>query len=425
MLGLAKRRSLCPEGQGLLPVQHARALLIKHDATVARIHAMVGVPAKHWQLLYEGLFAAFAEYVQEIPARSTFDHVGSRTILRHALETVEVALKIRRGYVLPPGREPEAVANKQDVWTYAVVLAAWLRNTGEALLEQRVTLHDRVRRPMEVWIPWAGPMNQSGGAFYRVDSCPSTATDLAQLGLPLLVAHVVPVDGLRWLAAHEDALVACLHTLGGFAPGASVIREIVSRTMHPSDAKSAPEDLESPLENNLNSDRGTAAPPAKSTRQEFPTPTVEPRTAVAEREGKDVSRLGTDEADGQRTAATGDHQARDSGEAFLEWLRNGIRSGVLTVNAPKGHLHMVEAGLLLASPGVFRAFAGDNWREVQKRFLKRRLTERTPNGENIFYYQLCDDRVRETVKGVLIRNPHEKLGVSLPAADSRLVPKRG
>jgi hypothetical protein len=219
--------------------------------------------------------------------------------------------------------------------------------------------------------------------------------------------------------------VACLGTIGGFAAGASVIREIVSRALHPSGTKSCPEELESPLENNPNSDPDTAAPPAKSTRQEFPMPTVELRTAVADREGNDASRLGTDEADRQRSAPTRDHQNHDPGEAFLEWLRNGISSGVLSVNAPTGHLHVVDAGLLLASPGVFRAFAGDNWREVQKRFLKRRLTERTPNGENIFHYRRRDDRVRDTVKGVLIRNPQERLGVSLPAADSRLVPKRG
>jgi hypothetical protein len=69
---------------------------------------------------------------------------------------------------------------------------------------------------------------------------------------------------------------------------------------------------------------------------------------------------------------------------------------------------------------VFQAFAGDKWREVQKRFLRRKLSDKTAAGENFFHYVLETDRGKKTIKGVLIRNAEAKLAVKLPTTNSKL-----
>jgi hypothetical protein len=40
----------------------------------------------------------------------------------------------------------------------------------------------------------------------------------------------------------------------------------------------------------------------------------------------------------------------------MEWVRQGIADGTLPVNVRGALVHGVEDGLLLASPGIFRAF---------------------------------------------------------------------
>ncbi len=85
---------------------------------------------------------------------------------------------------------------------------------------------------------------------------------------------------------------------------------------------------------------------------------------------------------------------------------------------------MVQEGLLLVSPAVFRLFGKDNWLKAQKYFLKLKMTARTSNGENIFHYDVNGDRSKKTVKGILINNPTEKLNVSLPEPNSLLSVKK-
>lgn len=422
MLGFAKRQPRYAEPEDLLPVRRDGALLLEHDRRLVRIRSMVGVPARHWRLLYEALFAAYAQYVQQIPETSHTREPG--TLLRHALETVEQALKIRRGYVLPPGKEPEVVANEQDVWTYAVATAALLQRTGNALLSQRVTLYNRNRRPVNVWSPWTGPMAGCGIAYYRVELRPSAASDLTRLALPLLVPHIVPADGLRWLAGHEDALAALLATISGHAPDATVIAEIIRKASPPSHAESVPEEPQWHTPAALQGESsGTADWSENRALQEQSDAAPQPETTLSAEGGAvDPDDTDADDDDPPRTGLRTDGQADDVGDAFLQWLSNGITSGALAVNSPKAHLHVVDAGLLLASPAVFRAFSADNWREVQKRFLKQKLTAKAAGGENVFRYRQAGNKGRKTIKGMLIRNPEKRLGMALPAVNPQLVP---
>ena len=113
-------------------------------------------------------------------------------------------------------------------------------------------------------------------------------------------------------------------------------------------------------------------------------------------------------------------KAVDAGEPFLPWLVDGLSSGVLAINTAKAQVHVVDEGLLLVSPAIFRVFADEHWRDAQKHFLKRKLSDKTARGENVFHYAVDGDGDRKTIKGLLIRNPEAKLGIALPSANGLL-----
>lgn len=88
-------------------------------------------------------------------------------------------------------------------------------------------------------------------------------------------------------------------------------------------------------------------------------------------------------------------------------------------------MHVVDEGLLLVSPAIFCVFADDEWRDAQKRFLKRKLSTKTACGENIFHYAVDRDSGQKIIKCLLIRNPEAKLGLALPNANGLLSRKSG
>ena len=68
------------------------------------------------------------------------------------------------------------------------------------------------------------------------------------------------------------------------------------------------------------------------------------------------------------------------GEMFIEWLRQGIKSGAIAVNAPGAKVHMVGEGVLVVSPGAFKDFDAGHWQVVQSDLLA--MGVHTPRGDN-------------------------------------------
>lgn len=528
---LTTRPPTAGDDSGVLPVQCGRTLLAEHIARLHRIRTLIGVPQQHWQYLYQTLFMAFAETVQRLPASEAHHHCEPGGLLRHALEVTEIALKIRRGYVLPPDTEPEVVVEEQEVWTYAVATAALLHDVGKALVDQSIQLLGRDGARIGDWSPWVGPMTETGSTHYRIEFRRGHAHRLHEAVTPLLAPGIVPNDGLRWLGNHQDALAAWLSAIGGHTPGSTVIADIVNaadqrsvardlsgerRQLPTANAKPLAERLLTALRQLVDSgalpvnrqgaaaftdDRalwlvskrgldairealqGQGGVPARNDRlmdelqqRGFAVPSAEQRAVwrceVQIGDGADrwcqtltllcipIDRLWPDPAarpatadvsvreieaevpppeDAASTAAltradqsaatdcevapTPDDDATDcddAGEAFLPWLVAGLKSGSLAINTAKARVHVVDEGLLLVSPAIFRVFADEDWREAQKQFLKRKLTAKTARGENIFHYTVDSDSGPKTVKGVLVRNPEAKLELELPAANALL-----
>jgi hypothetical protein len=101
---------------------------------------------------------------------------------------------------------------------------------------------------------------------------------------------------------------------------------------------------------------------------------------------------------------------------FMEWLRRGLADGSLVVNARGALVHGVEDGLLLVSPGIFRAFiqqdgaSGSEPRAAAKRLqrevLRAKWHLRTDGGVNLHGYAWKQDGcVAARLHGIIVLSP--------------------
>ncbi|MEC9364760.1 MAG: MobH family relaxase [Pseudomonadota bacterium] len=204
----------------LTPVLDAATLLAAHQPTLQRIRQQVGVPLAHWNALYAPLLQQYATFVQQLPASEAHHHRQPGGLLAHGLETALKALTLRRGALLPAGADAETLADKQDVWTYAVASAALLHDLGKPVVDQIVALYDAAGDPLGHWRPLAGPI-QPPAAHYSMYFVRGRRYRLHTRLPPLLVQHLLPQVAVNWIAEDLDVFEAWLATISGGDAGLS------------------------------------------------------------------------------------------------------------------------------------------------------------------------------------------------------------
>lgn len=192
----------------------ADQLLDQHSDRMGAIRRHVGVPKAHWKALYDPVFKAYAYFVQQCPASEAHHHAGAGGLLQHGLETVEKALALRRGKLLPPGASAEELAAKQDVWTYATATAALLHDIGKPLADQRLRLYDESGKDLGDWNPWNGFIAPPA-VSYEVRFVRGRRYRLHPRIPPLLSHLLIPEMGMTWLAEDLDVFEAWLATISG------------------------------------------------------------------------------------------------------------------------------------------------------------------------------------------------------------------
>lgn len=104
----------------------------------------------------------------------------------------------------------------------------------------------------------------------------------------------------------------------------------------------------------------------------------------------------------------------DPGLRFVVWLKENIASGRVEINTARARIHVLQEGLALISPGIFRDFDGACWDKAQKRFQKLKLHLKRPDGTNIWTCRVAKERKQSRIKVMLIPEPEKALGVTLP-----------
>ncbi|MGV8863041.1 MAG: MobH family relaxase [Pseudomonas sp.] len=108
------------------------------------------------------------------------------------------------------------------------------------------------------------------------------------------------------------------------------------------------------------------------------------------------------------------------GQAFLNWVKEGIQSHKLVINDSKAKIHTVSGSVFLVTPGLFQRYVQEfpdiakrvdqeieEWRWVQKQFEKLKVHRKRDNGLNIWACQVQGPRKRTTLKGYLIEDPKQ------------------
>jgi len=214
---------------GVFPLLPASELLLRFTARVSRIEELAGTTPLHFERYYLDTLHRFARWSQQRPAsHPRYGHPGG--LLGLGLETAAAALKIRQGYLLPPGAVPEEAVLKKDLWTFAVFTLALLHHARQPAMEQRVTLLDG--DTSWIWNPWTGTMadflDVSG---YRVAFHEKPDARLPQ-NASLMLAHlIVAPDGLVWLASDKDVLAAWMACLTGNLMATGALGDIIGKAL--------------------------------------------------------------------------------------------------------------------------------------------------------------------------------------------------
>lgn len=310
------------------------AVIERSGATnlVALLRVRMGFPAESFVLAAQPLLDSFAQSVQLRPVSgcNRYDCPGGQ--FSRGLVAALRALDRRRGQILPRNASPEVLGALAHRWTYAVFVAALLRDTDAASPGTALEIFERSVSPcVREWLREA----------------------------PMLVAELQAV-----LSGHADA--------------SSVIAELAEYA-------------------------GTSAPaevaPSTSEVATRPTASYEPPTGTPQRLGPAAQRGASSERNecGEpEFLDDGGSVKSDDARRFLQWVGQSISDGTLSVNVRGAIVHGVGDGLLLASPGIFRAFfrchgggnreRGDPVKRLQRDVLRAGWHLRGAGGVNLHGY---------------------------------------
>jgi integrating conjugative element relaxase (TIGR03760 family) len=208
-------------------VRTASELLAPFEGELAAIRARAGVPAEHWRSLYEAVFNNYAALVQHLPASESHHHAGAGGLLQHGIEVARHTLDLKQGIILPRGEAPEVQSRVQDLWTYACCTAALLHDLGKPVTDQHITLYDGPHGRRSAWSPVHGPMPV--GATYGIEFNSKRVYRHHERIPPLLAHHLLPTEGLQWIASDQSALHNWLAAIQGDLSDADAIGEIVGQ----------------------------------------------------------------------------------------------------------------------------------------------------------------------------------------------------
>jgi hypothetical protein len=212
----------------------------------------------------------------------------------------------------------------------------------------------------------------------------------------------VPPSVQAWLAEHPPLMAELRAVLVGRADASSAIAELVERA-----ATGARPRVDATL------------PPSQT--ESFAgavEASVETERVAPETDGPEFLE-GVNAAGAERT------------RRFMEWVRQGIADETLPVNVRGALVHGVEDGLLLASPGIFRAFirhegpgqaeSGEAAKRLQREVLRAGWHLRADGGVNLHGYAWKQDgRAAARIHGIVILSPGRFLD-PVPAINPALV----
>ncbi|WP_404360497.1 MobH family relaxase [Methylotuvimicrobium sp. KM1] len=214
-----------PNVRGILTVRKVDDLLARHKGMIVQINELAGLSERNFNRYYLHALRNFARFVQLLPASEVHHHAGPGGMLAHTLEVCVNALKLRRSYLLSETGGAEEIAAKQDLWTYAVFLAALCHDLAKVAVDQTVTVYD-LDHQAKSWSPWDSFLDEQG-AWYSTAFLHGRQYRLHEKASLLLIHRIIPGYALNWISGDRYIFAQWLACVSGDLDNASSIGEIV------------------------------------------------------------------------------------------------------------------------------------------------------------------------------------------------------
>ena len=416
---------------------------------VGQLRQLTGVDEKLFITLYLEPVRACAALMQLFPASERDCHARLGGLLDMTLDNLVFALKHRKAYMLPLNGDVESQSRQTEVWTAATaysVLFSFLpvlehlqveyeNGASWHPLQGQLTAPYRFRfvAPMSAMLPertglllgtqllpavvpaWFSRFPE----LYRTFMAVLVGDDTQSGMLRVLVQNGRQEAEKQWRMRYPPSAVAAVASPvpvtvasvpGPLAAGALpvsaplspvtvppvAVQKVASETvMVPAPGTSAPTDPQASAPVALlagdvllaaqtavsDEDAEDSAPSLAVVRTEEETRAIEASLELLAPESLPLSH-----------ADDGVHRTRNVlGQAFLDWLCDGIHRGEFLLNTPTSRLHLVAGYLFIPSPFIFTQFAkvaaegvdlteqATEWRDVQQQFESLGIHLLTPN----------------------------------------------
>ena len=391
---LRGKPSVWPE----LPVLGAQVLIerVGLERLIPLLRVRLGFPREVFALAAWPLIAGYAEFMQLLPVAGSKRYGSLGGQLYRGLTTGLRALEFRRGQILPCGAAPETIGEHAHRWTYAVLAAALLRDAPKVCAGLGVWLK-RSDGSESIWDPMTGAMPVSRATHYRIEFLSNKEQPcLFDSTLAVTLFNRCVPDAIRaWLKGDAQLMPELLAALSGNFDPANAIGQLVERAA------------------------GGSSPPAKlqSSAQIKPAP----NSAVADMK-EDLSQTVPSTIEPEYLDAVRE-EGSEFARRFMDWMRQGIVGGTLSINTPDALVHRVAEGLLLAWPRIFREFVKEaghvgglmgpnpdreagSAKRLQREILRAGWQLQAERGVNFLSYQWKgDQRTTSRVSGIVIVEP--------------------
>ncbi len=215
-----------PDVPGIMLVKSIDVLLEQHAGRVTQINELAGLSNINFDRFYLSAIQNYARFVQQLPASEVHHHAGVGGMLSHALEVCVIALKIRRSYLLSETGGAEEISQKQDLWTYAVFIAALCHDLAKVAVDQVLTIYDE-NHGQQNWEPWDHFIDEQG-QWYTSEFVRNRQYKLHEKASPLLINRIMTSQGMKWISSDQKIFSCWLASISGDMDNASSMGGIIS-----------------------------------------------------------------------------------------------------------------------------------------------------------------------------------------------------
>lgn len=388
--------SLTPEGTLCLKKQ------------LNQIQQLIGVTQTDFTLLYETSVIHFLDYMSEPNQRLEAD------MIENQLAPIILALKRRRGYLLPLGADSEVVFREREAWTFAVFSAALLKQCdessrmalGKALLPKQS--YDWLQRNLTLFSLWQRYLQGDTKTVF------SSIVEQASLPDQTETATVAPVKAKTsnttsttdsvievGMMLADDVMQSVIQKR---VDDTAVVNRTTSKATH---TPVKPESVES--EENV-----------KKSISEIDLKTLNTKTTKVETHDSPVTPIIK-----QKREAVAEKQTQASQQTiptfeaatFWRWLKSVLADNAIEANQAESIVHGVNQGLFVRIPEAVDAFIQTKaeqrgfsaeqaiWQQrpglIKKIKKHERLIKHTNNSRFHDYY-LGEWEARQRLSGVVI-----------------------